>query len=98
MSQVIRHALLAVRHRSSLVAKNALLPLIALLAVTALAFGVAPRYANTRAGGDNSPLAGLFDSFAPHSISFGPNVRANSDTTANGQHEPSLAVSRVNTN
>jgi|GEM_PF-1134893 len=29
---------------------------------------------------------------------FGPNVRANRDTTAFGQHEPSLAVSRVNTN
>ena len=29
---------------------------------------------------------------------FGPNVRANRDTTTFGQHEPSLAVSRVNTN
>jgi len=28
---------------------------------------------------------------------FGPNVRANSDTTTYGQHEPSLAVSRVHT-
>ncbi|HUS16019.1 MAG TPA: S-layer homology domain-containing protein [Chloroflexia bacterium] len=29
---------------------------------------------------------------------FGPNVRANSDGTPYGQHEPSLAVSRVHTN
>jgi hypothetical protein len=29
---------------------------------------------------------------------FGPNVRANSDGSGNGQHEPSLAVSRVHTN
>lgn len=29
---------------------------------------------------------------------FGPNVRANSDNTVFGQHEPSLAVSRVHTN
>ena len=29
---------------------------------------------------------------------FGPNVRANSDDTDVGQHEPSLAASRVNTN
>ena len=29
---------------------------------------------------------------------FGPNVRANSDLTGFGQHEPSLAVSRVHTN
>src|SRR5205085_11126001 len=29
---------------------------------------------------------------------FGPNVRANSDAGTNGQHEPSLAVSRVHTN
>ena len=28
---------------------------------------------------------------------FGPNVRANSDATGNGQHEPSLAVSRTHT-
>src|SRR6266540_3452877 len=27
---------------------------------------------------------------------FGPNVRANSDSTLFGQHEPSLAVSRTN--
>src|SRR5205823_3099356 len=29
---------------------------------------------------------------------FGPNIKANSDTTGYGQHEPSLAVSRVHTN
>jgi hypothetical protein len=29
---------------------------------------------------------------------FGPNVKANSDATTYGQHEPSLAVSRVHTN
>ncbi|MDQ3707519.1 MAG: exo-alpha-sialidase [Chloroflexota bacterium] len=29
---------------------------------------------------------------------FGPNVRANSDDMSNGQHEPSLAASRVDTN
>ena len=29
---------------------------------------------------------------------FGPNVKANSDATLYGQHEPSLAVSRVHTN
>lgn len=41
----------------------------------------------------------LYDKFGPQLAPlFGPNVRANSDGTDKGQHEPSLAVSRVNTN
>ncbi|MDQ6694200.1 MAG: S-layer homology domain-containing protein [Chloroflexota bacterium] len=41
----------------------------------------------------------LLSSLSPLvSTVFGPNVRANSDSTTYGQHEPSLAVSRVHTN
>src|SRR5688572_8246860 len=38
----------------------------------------------------------VFNALVPPA--FGPNVRANEDATIYGQHEPSLAVSRVNTN
>lgn len=42
---------------------------------------------------------GIYDRLGPMlSPVFGPEVRANSDDTGFGQHEPSLAVSRVNTN
>ena len=43
-------------------------------------------------------LAGSLRTSTRCSITFGPNVRANSDSTTFGQHEPSLAVSRVDTN
>jgi BNR repeat-like domain/S-layer homology domain len=90
--------------RLSFQPRNILLPAIVLLAIAALAFGIAPRYANSRSAGatlsqgSNSPLSGLFADVNPSSITFGPNVRANSDSSTYGQHEPSLAVSRVDTN
>ncbi|MEO6456930.1 MAG: S-layer homology domain-containing protein, partial [Chloroflexia bacterium] len=76
----------------------------ALLLVTALAFVVAPA-SSEAAGGARLSWAGQ-DAFASINSRlsplvppvFGPNVRANTDTTNFGQHEPSLAVSRVNTN
>ena len=84
--------------------RSIVLPIIVLLTIAVLAVGIAPRYVNSRSAGASlsqtrdAPLAGLFANVNPASITFGPNVRANSDSTTFGQHEPSLAVSRVNTN
>ncbi|MEP6774942.1 MAG: sialidase family protein, partial [Chloroflexota bacterium] len=81
-----------------------MLPIIVLLTIAVLAVGIAPRYTNSRSAGaslaqtNGAPLAGLFSNVNPASITFGPNVRANSDSTTFGQHEPSLAVSRADTN
>ncbi|HEY0068614.1 MAG TPA: exo-alpha-sialidase [Chloroflexia bacterium] len=52
-------------------------------------------YTALRLGGPSS----LYDKLSPLlAPAFGPNVRANSDNTTFGQHEPSLAASRVDTN
>ncbi len=82
--------------------RSLLLPLFALLAVVALAVGVAPRYSTSHSDpsihqGQNSPFHDLINAFQPQTVTFGPDIRANSDTTTNGQHEPSLAMSRVHT-
>jgi hypothetical protein len=81
------------------------LPAIVLLAIAALAFAVAPRSVipraewTTLAPNGNSPSSAMLSGTTnPSSITFGPNVRANSDSTTNGQHEPSLAVSRTDPN
>jgi hypothetical protein len=88
--------------------RSFLLPLLVLLAVAALALGVAPRYPHSRSGSDSPiawsqegggvPFRDLIGAFQPQSVTFGPNVRANQDTSGFGQHEPALAMSRVNTN
>ncbi|MEO8285895.1 MAG: S-layer homology domain-containing protein [Chloroflexota bacterium] len=54
--------------------------------------------AHTGAGTFDSTTEGKVGRSGPSSPLFGPNVRANQDNTQNGQHEPSLAVSRVHTN
>src|SRR5688500_11001455 len=85
--------------------KGRLLAFSALLLVAALALVIAP--ISSRAA-SNLLQFGAAGQSAPHRVTwllspvappvFGPNVRANSDSTNLGQHEPSLAVSRVNTN
>jgi hypothetical protein len=52
-------------------------------------------YSTANLGGAGSFYNKLAPLLAPV---FGPNVKANSDDTQAGQHEPSLAVSRVDTN
>ena len=90
--------------RRSFHPRSVVLPIIVLLTIAVLAVGIAPRYTNSRSVGaglaqtKDAPFAGLFANVNPASITFGPNVRANSDSTTYGQHEPSLAVSRVDTN
>ena len=84
--------------------KTLLAPLLAVVAAALIAAGIAPSRANPQPGNAGSPsdeasmrLASLVNTNAPDSV-FGPNVRANQDLTGYGQHEPSIAVSRVNTN
>ena len=92
--------------KSGLAHRSFLLPLLVLLAVAALALGVAPRYPTSRSGspiawsqeGGGAPFRDLIGAFQPQSVTFGPNIRANQDTSGFGQHEPALAMSRVNTN
>ncbi len=80
-------------------------PIVAVLATAIIAIGIAPRYASSEQSGRDSlpgwvfaPLSSLDDTGSPDTIHFGSNIRANQDATAFGQHEPSIAVSRVNTN
>jgi hypothetical protein len=75
---------------------------LVLLSVAALGFMIAPLPSSADIGwsqvGTNS-FASINKQLSPLVPPlFGPNVRANADTTTFGQHEPSLAVSRVNTN
>lgn len=75
-----------------------LLCLLGTLAVALLLWphnSLARPYSVARLGG----AASFYDKLSPLLAPvFGPNVRANSDDTDAGQHEPSLAVSRVDTN
>ncbi|MGA7732043.1 MAG: S-layer homology domain-containing protein, partial [Chloroflexia bacterium] len=93
-------------NKPGLAHRSFLLPLLVLLAVAALALGVAPRYPTSRSDSPiawseevgGAPFRDLIGAFQPESVTFGPNIRANQDTSGFGQHEPSLAMSRVNTN
>lgn len=83
--------------------KYRLLLLFLCLFVSALAAAIAlwPRnsLAQPFSGVRPARSTSLYDKLGPlYAPLFGPNVRANSDNTTNGQHEPSLAASRVNTN
>lgn len=82
-----------------------LVPILALFAVIILALGISPRPttpkpadAVSRITHENAPFSDLVSALQPQSVTFGPNIRANQDATQFGQHEPHLAVSRVNTN
>ncbi|HET6314625.1 MAG TPA: exo-alpha-sialidase, partial [Chloroflexia bacterium] len=78
----------------------------ALLAVAALGLllaertaGAAPRSATLWSAPRSGNAFSFFDQAKRLAAPiFGPNVRANQDTTVYSQHEPSLAVSRVHTN
>jgi len=80
------------------------LALVVIAAIVGLGLYVVPLAASNRlsTAGLVKPIApanSLLDKLNPGTPPiFGPNVRANSDPTTFGQHEPSLAVSRVHTN
>jgi hypothetical protein len=82
--------------------KNGTVALAALAAVVWLALAAAPSTPRAVASQiawsrPDSPLAlDKFGALVPPV--FGPNVRANTDVTNYGQHEPGLAVSRTNNN
>jgi hypothetical protein len=71
--------------------------LSALTLVIALAFLLAPPRLQAQQQIRN-PQSAMRNGEAPALTVFGPNVRANGDTTQFGQHEPGLAVSRTNPN
>ncbi len=71
---------------------------VALSLIAALGLLAAPVRAtlDTQSASDATSLGVPQNPVAPLTTTFGPNVRANSDVTNFGQHEPSLAVSRTN--
>jgi hypothetical protein len=84
---------------------RSLVAILALLAVVALGRGVALGSSTGSPGASFVffPLGAAhpFDlarALQSNAITFGPNMRANQDDSPFGQHEPSLAVSRVYTN
>jgi hypothetical protein len=68
--------------------------LLLLLAIGIVAVGVAPAGSRAQRGEESREPAPQ----SPFATVFGPNVRANTDNTQFGQHEPGLAVSRTNPN